>query len=216
MKVTEDNVVRLLARLIGRRFAARCEAKKSLAWLSPALPLPPGSALARIRQELIGSAAVAKRPIIVAARFGPPLSLLFEFDDATHFNRWRARALELYPVEAPLSFSVRACMELCHDARARRVSSAKLRQQAFRDALVDLLPPAHGLNPTLRIARAELVDSPRQELRESELEKRLVKLLDERVAFRANTTFLHMLRHPSAKPWVPTVIAPRGNTKACL
>jgi hypothetical protein len=104
-----------------------------------------------------------------------------------------------------LSFSVRTYLELCREAAARGGSALKQKQQAFHDALVDLLPPAHGLNPTLRIAQAELVDNPRQELRESELEKRLAKLLDERVAFRANTTFLHMLRHPSAKPWVPVL-----------
>ncbi|MBI5394614.1 MAG: hypothetical protein HZA91_04880 [Verrucomicrobia bacterium] len=143
----------------------------------------------------------------MTAYFSAPLNLIFEFDEARQFNPWRARSLALYPADVPLSFSVRSYEELCCDTRTRRVTVAKQKQQAFLDALVDLMPAAHGLNPTLRIAQAELVDNPRQELRESELEKRLAKLLDERVALRANTTFLHMLRHPSAKPWVPTLFA---------
>ena len=209
MKATEQHVVQLLARVVERNFAARCEPGKTFPWLSPALPWPAHSPLARMRRELLGATKPAARAqaIVVSAYFGAPLNLIFEFDDSRHFNRWRARSLELYPADAPLSFSVRSYEELCRDARPGCVAAAKQKQQAFHDALVDLLPPAHGLNPTLRISQAELVDNPRQELRESELEKRLAKLLDERVALRANTTFLQMLRHPSAKPWVPTLFA---------
>jgi len=207
MQASEENVVRLLARLVERNFAARCEPRKTFPWLSPALSRPAASPLARIRRELLGaaSAGVHLQPIVVSAYFGAPLNLLFMFDGAARFNRWRAKSLELYPPDAPLSFSVRTYLELCREAPARGGSVPKQKVQAFQDAVVDLLPPAHGLNPTLRIAQAELVDGPRRELRESELEKQLAKLLDERVAFRANTTFLHMLRHPSAKPWVPVL-----------
>lgn len=207
MKATEQNVVRMLARLVERGFAAKCEPGKTFAWLSTALPCPDGSALARMHRELLGTTKGPARAkaIVPSACFGPPLNLIFMFDDARHFNRWRARSLELYPPDAPLSFDVRTYQELCRDTALRGGPAAKQKQQAFHDALVDLLPPAYGLNPTLRIAQAELVNNPRQDLRESELEKRLARVLDERVAFRANTTFLHMLRHPSAKPWVPVL-----------
>jgi hypothetical protein len=182
MRATEKNVVRVLASVLAKHYRCACEPKKTFPWLP---------------------AATRARRIAVDAYFGPPLNLIFEFDEDRHFTRWRARTLEQYPADVPLSFDVRFYRERCGRRRARAAAGAKAR--AERDALVDLLPPAHGLNPTLRIAQAELVDNPRQDLQRIELERRLAKLLDERVAFRANTTFLHMLRHPSAKPWLPTV-----------
>lgn len=214
MRANETTVVKLLARLVERNFGARCERAKTFAWLRPPLPCPAHSPLARIRRKLMGKGKTRERgkAICVSAYFTAPLNLLFEFDAACHFHRWRALSLELYPADAPLNFDVRTYLELCRGTSARGVPVLKQRWQAFQDAVVDLLPPAHGLNPTLRIAQAELVDNPRQELRESELEKRLAKLLDERVAFRANTTFLNMLRHPSAKPWVPTLFGTSQGT----
>lgn len=195
MKATEANVVRLLARMLKQSFGAPCETKKAFDWTDSA------PALSRIRHEL--KIAARDKHWTADAFFGAPLNLIFEFDEEAHFTPWRARTIELYPPDAAVNFDVRFYLEHCQRNGGLKPPVLEQKRLAFADAALDLLPPLHGLNPTLRIAQAELVDSPRQELRERELEKRLAKILDERVAVHAGTTFLQMLEHPSGKPWVP-------------
>jgi hypothetical protein len=52
-------------------------------------------------------------------------------------------------------------------------------QRAFRDMLADLLPPEHGLQPTLRIGDFEVLGS----IYTSETEARMRKLLTARLGF---------------------------------
>ena len=101
---------------------------------------------------------------------------VIEADEAQHFNRHRALTLEHYPEGTRLAFD-RALW------RERSLACTKLRgggwgrakpplfpdeggrhlQRAFRDMLADLLPPARGWSPTLRIAHFEVeawLDAP--------------------------------------------------------
>jgi hypothetical protein len=106
----------------------------------------------------------------VLQRSGEPPRIL-EVDERQHFNVYRARTLRFYAHEIPLAFPAAVWIE-------RSIAKARLegggfgrpkpplfpgeggrhRQRAFRDALCDLLPPAHGFLPTLRIADFEVAD----------------------------------------------------------
>lgn len=96
---------------------------------------------------------------------------IFEFDESQHFNIHRPITLQTYPENAETAFPRDIWL------RASETSTKKLGtaggwgkakpslfshpggrhlQRAFRDALADLLPAAHGWAPTLRIADFEV------------------------------------------------------------
>ena len=89
---------------------------------------------------------------------------VFELDETQHFNEHRAATLRAYPVGVPLAFDRKAWLARC--AGKQRLErggwgrpcpplfpgeGGRHQQQAFRDALADLLPPLHGWLPTLRL-----------------------------------------------------------------
>jgi hypothetical protein len=106
---------------------------------------------------------------------------LVEVDESQHFTSFRASTLREYPVGTPLAFD-RALWLRRSEAELRLPGGGFARpcpplfpgdggrhsQRAFRDALADLLPPAHGWRPTLRIGYFEVepwIWGPRAESR---------------------------------------------------
>ena len=123
---------------------------------------------------------------IVADLYLPaPLHCVVQFDDPVHCTRERASTIVSYPPNAALNFDVRRYL-----ADERRGDDAV----AHADMLADLLPPQHGLNPTIRI-RADEID----EL-SGPLTDRIESLLSCRFAFHAGSTFHLMLENAGAKP----------------
>jgi hypothetical protein len=114
-----------------------------------------------------------------------PLHCIVQFDDKTHCTRERAISLAKYPSDTPLNFDVR---RYCAD---QTPGDAALAQA---DMLADLLPPKHGLNPTVRIRFDEI-----DELTGS-LPERIKSLLSKRFAFHAGTSFHLMIDNAGAKP----------------
>ena len=114
-----------------------------------------------------------------------PLHCIVQFDDATHCTRERSMTFANYPSDAPLNFDVRRY-------HADQTSGDVALAQA--DVLADLLPPKHGLNPTVRI-RADEID----ELT-GPISDRIDSLLSKRFAFHAGTTFYLMVDNAGAKP----------------
>jgi len=179
-RLDRDRVVSTLAALFRDKYRAECEREKTFPWLK----------------------ADAK-PVIVDAYFAAPLNCLFVFDGAGRFTRDRAKTLASYPADVPLGFDFRLYRELCAADRAR--STPQTCRQAEIDRALDLLPPKHGLNPTLRIAAAELEERIAGEPTERKLRKALDELMEKRLSVHAGTTFQQLLEHPSGKPFVPRV-----------
>jgi hypothetical protein len=87
-----------------------------------------------------------------------------EVDESQHFTSFRLLTLDLYPPEAPLGFDTDAYRALCRDWAERsdkyRKSKAAVgfgeggrqRQRAYHDALRDLVTPALGHPPVIRVA----------------------------------------------------------------
>ena len=100
----------------------------------------------------------------VLQRRGEPPRII-EFDETQHFNRYRAQTIRRYPRSVRVAFDRRAWLAAC-DAKRRLEGGGfgkpkpplfphpdgRHRQRAYRDALVDIMPPVHGWLPTLRIA----------------------------------------------------------------
>ncbi|HUK82443.1 MAG TPA: hypothetical protein VLZ12_07430 [Verrucomicrobiae bacterium] len=127
-----------------------------------------------------------KFDLVVAELYLPtPLNCIVQFDDATHCTRERAVTFGEYPPDAPLNFDVRRYLA---DQAHGDPSIARA------DMHVDLLPPKHGLNPTVRIRADELAELS------GSLEQRVETLLSRRFAFHAGTVFQNMLENAGAKP----------------
>src|SRR5262249_33791742 len=119
-----------------------------------------------------------------------PLHCIVQFDDASHCTRERAATFATYPADTPLNFDV------------RRYSADQMNGDAalaHADMRLDLLPPKHGLNPTVRIRADELdeLNGP--------LSERIESVLSQRFAFHAGTTFHLMADNAGAKPHSQTM-----------
>jgi len=114
-----------------------------------------------------------------------PLHCIVQFDDATHCTRERAKTFANYPSDTPLNFDVRRYLA------DQTPGDAALAQS---DMLADLLPPKHGLNPTVRI-RFDEIDEPN-----GPLANRIESLLSNRFACHVGTTFHLMVDNAGAKP----------------
>jgi hypothetical protein len=135
------------------------------------------------------SSRTPKQVTVLADLYLPhPLHCIVQFDDATHCTRERATTLASYPPDLPLNFDVRRYLsdQLPGDAAL-----------AQSDMLADLLPPKHGLNPTVRI-RSDEIDQLAGSLAE-----RIEALLSKRFALHAGTTFHLMIENAGAKPHRP-------------
>lgn len=128
--------------------------------------------------------------ILADLYFPAPLHCIVQFDDATHCTRERAATFANYPSDAPLNFDVRRYL-------ADQTSGDATVAQA--DVLADLLPPKHGLNPTVRIRADEI-----EELT-GPISDRIESLLSKRFAYHAGTTFHLMVENAGAKPHSQTM-----------
>jgi hypothetical protein len=119
-----------------------------------------------------------------------PLHCIVQFDDTSHCTRERVATFANYPPDMPLNFDVRRyhADQTSGDAAIAQV-----------DVLTDLLPPKHGLNPTVRIRADEI-----EELT-GPLTDRIESLLSRRFAFHAGTTFHLMVDNAGAKPHSQTM-----------
>ena len=96
-----------------------------------------------------------------------PSGTVIELDDAAHFTSFRLAALELYPADAPVGFSLDEHKALCRewagesDGLSRGLAAKGFgfggvqRERAYHDALRDLATPAMGHPPVLRIAAVD-------------------------------------------------------------
>lgn len=125
-----------------------------------------GPALETIFLALGGETAaqLGKRVIALPGDFyHAPTGTFIEIDEMQHFTSSRLRTLELYPPRAPVGFDVRVYADLCRQwaPRADKYRAAKdatgfgpggrQRQRAYNDALRDLVIPAMGHPPVIRI-----------------------------------------------------------------
>lgn len=86
-----------------------------------------------------------------------------EVDESQHFTSFRLATLDLYPADVPLGFEIDEYKALCRDwaAKSDKYRAAKpavgfgpggrQRQRAYNDALRDLVIPALGYPPVIRV-----------------------------------------------------------------
>jgi hypothetical protein len=96
-----------------------------------------------------------------------PSGTFIEVDESQHFTTYRLRTLDLYPSGTPLGYDIQAYRALCVEWAPRsdkyRASKAapgfgeggRQRQRAYHDALRDLVVPAMGFGPVIRVAAPE-------------------------------------------------------------
>jgi hypothetical protein len=96
--------------------------------------------------------------------FHEPSGTFIEIDESQHFTTWRLRSLESYPAVLPLGFDLNGYRELCRQwaptsDRFRASKGARgfgeggrQRQRAYHDALRDVVVPAMGHPPVIRVA----------------------------------------------------------------
>lgn len=154
------------------------EANVKLAWLTRHGHLAPAvqrtlpswalSALDDILNALGGERATlaAKTRGAMTADFVIlPKRLEVEYDEVQHFTTARMATLDLYPIEAPLAFSIATYRSVVERWRnkgdkgfAHKEASefpgrgGRQRQRAYFDAFRDLAAPHFGNGPVLRIA----------------------------------------------------------------
>lgn len=84
----------------------------------------------------------------------PPF--IVEFDESQHFSRPRLVALANYPEQIAVGFSIARWQALCREIDAAdNTPFDRDERRAWYDTLRDLLPPAHGLQPTVRLYAGE-------------------------------------------------------------
>ena len=107
----------------------------------------------RGHREFIKSAVVPPCDYYIA---DPPFIL--EFDESQHFSRARLIALNHYPANLPLGFSLPRWQELCREIDAQDDDPVdRDERRAWYDTLRDLAPLAHGFKPTVRIYAEDFV-----------------------------------------------------------
>lgn len=106
----------------------------------------------------------AKRTTALPGDFiHPPTGTMIEIDEVQHFTTFRMRTFAHYPRDASLGFDsdeyVDLCRSFCRTADKYRLNKAasgfgpggRQRQRAYNDALRDLVIPAMGKPPLIRI-----------------------------------------------------------------
>jgi hypothetical protein len=96
-----------------------------------------------------------------------PTGTVIEVDESFHFTSFRLAALELYPADGAVGFSITEYMELCRawcsatDGLERGLAAKGFgfggvqRERAYHDSLFDLATPAMGQPPLVRIAAVD-------------------------------------------------------------
>ena len=84
--------------------------------------------------------------------FVPDPGFLVEFDESQHFTIPRKTALSRYPPDSNVGFSIDRWISLCDEHNAKDNDPPyRDEQRAWYDTLRDMVPPLHGLGPTIRI-----------------------------------------------------------------
>jgi hypothetical protein len=183
--VSKNAVLDAVASLMCRRFDVAAEPNKPLV-----LECGDLSPLCRPMKAPTGHRTPNHVTIIADLYLPTPLHCIVQFDDATHCTRERSKTFANYPSDIPLNFDVRRYLA------DQTPGDAALAQS---DMLADLLPPKHGLNPTVRIRFDEIdeLNGP--------LVERIELLLSKRFAYHAGTTFHLMVDNAGAKPHSQTM-----------
>jgi hypothetical protein len=180
VKITKETVLNAVASLMQRSFNVDAQRDKQFV-----LECADLSALSGNGKAGTSSRTPKHVNIIADLYLPPPLHCIVQFDDAAHCTRERAKTFANYPADAPLNFDLRRYHA---DQTPGDVTLARA------DMLADLLPPKHGLNPTVRIRADEI-----EELT-GPLADRIESLLSKRFACHAGTTFHLMVDNAGAKP----------------
>lgn len=147
-----------------------------------------------------GLFAKAEGHLMPDAYFPEPYHLIFEFDELQHFTAFRRQTLEFYPEALPLAFDRRKYIQFCaeHQASAIQKGTDRFRrktadfpfvngraaQRAFFDTFRDVLPPLHGLRPTLRLAEFEVAEILNGTLTGQAAKDHIASLLQQRLTQR--------------------------------
>jgi len=84
----------------------------------------------------------------------PPF--IVEFDENQHFSRARLVTLNNYPASAQIGFPISRWQNLCREINAKDDEPFdRDERRAWYDTLRDLIPRAHGFNPTVRLYAGE-------------------------------------------------------------
>jgi len=82
----------------------------------------------------------------------PSANFIVEFDESQHFTEPRLVALNHYPPELKVGFSIARWIDLCQRINAKDDEPPdRDERRAWYDTLRDLLPSIHGMKPTVRI-----------------------------------------------------------------
>jgi hypothetical protein len=168
---------KLITEIVKTVLGVSIETEKSFGWFKNK-HTPEGfgiyfSLIDRIFKMLGGDPDSSKRSRLLKcdAYLAAPLNCFFEFDEYQHFSTARLKALELYPHDLELGFSVQEYKNYClkHRDRADKYrhklrkadfnfEGGRTAQRAYLDCFHDILPLLHGLNPTIRIAEFEVIE----------------------------------------------------------
>ena len=129
------------------------------------------SLIDHIFKTLEGSSQVNKKVQLLRcdAYFGGSFNFIFELDELQHFSTARLKTCELYPSDLQIAFDIQKYQLYCqmYHEKADKYRRSKTTvdfnfiggrtaQRAYLDCFRDILPPLHGLNPTIRIAEFEI------------------------------------------------------------
>jgi len=105
------------------------------------------------------------------AYFGDSFNFILEYDEHQHFSTARLKTLEMYPADLQVGFSVEEYKGYCQQfhfgadkyryskkTKDFNFSGGRTAQRAYLDCFRDILPPLHGLKPTIRIAEFEVMN----------------------------------------------------------
>lgn len=157
-RTCKKRVCELLTSIYGE-----CRVNYSFPW--SALPedylsTPIGNLLQQIRTalgDLRGHRDFIKSPQVPPCDYfvtDPPFIL--EFDESQHFSRPRLVALDNYPENTPVGFSISRWQDLCRDIDAKDDEPFdRDERRAWYDTLRDLAPTIHGFKPTVRLYAEE-------------------------------------------------------------
>jgi hypothetical protein len=109
-------------------------------------------------QQYRGYRNFVRTPILPACDFFVPQpGFIVEFDESQHFTPPRVLALQSYPQELAVGFSVEKWLRLCQSIHARDNDPPfRDEQRAWYDTLRDFLPAVKGLGPTVRLYAADM------------------------------------------------------------
>jgi hypothetical protein len=86
------------------------------------------------------------------------LDCIVEFDESQHFTAPRALAFSLYPRGIKLGYDRKIWLRRCKELdRHDNDPADRDEKRAWYDTLRDILPPAFGMNPTIRILAKEKI-----------------------------------------------------------